>query len=812
MRRSARMVVTEGRTIRSDTSTTAIVQTAKGITMSNEQRTACLPAYASPARRHWPAPAVLAAALLIAIGHAGAQEAVSEAVEPEQEEAVRLAPVVVTAQKRTESVMDVPISITTIDAEEIEALRITNVQDYIFSVPNATFVNSGSFYGKTVSFRGISEFSGGKYETISVSLDDVGYGAINSNAILSMQFLDIDRIEILRGPQGTLSGRNSLGGSINIVSAQPDLENYLFKGTLDYSRYNTVLAKGVMNAPLADNLAMRVAAYGERSDGAIENVGPSGGGSDYKNSGGRLAVRWLPIENLTIDASLGYERQRRGMEDWITADFTSDELQDEMLDELASWGGSYPGPVDLFEDVGNNGGKVSKDIDEIANIDSLIGSFKASYQAGKHRFDLIYGHFDYDIDHREDYDTTEYNWWYSEQSRHTESDSIELRVSSDYDGAINWVGGLSYLEEEETAKQADRIGEWAVLGTEPTVGGDYVEAYLGESYDSLKSLGVFGNLYWDIGERWHLSVGGRYSIEKTRYGSNYVYDVGNADLALGPMELSPEATLREFSPRIALNYDLSETASVYAQYATGYRAGYSNGAQAISLGAPSNVKPEKVKNYELGYKARFWDNRASVTAAVFYMDYTDLQVETKVLDELNPYPFDITYDINAGSARSRGFELEAQVLATDDLLLSAGIGYTDAIIKSVVLDEVEYTNLRIPNVRPWTISATAQYTQSFANGMQALYRADYRWQDDMYWQGVLTDPAYYIPSYSTVDASITFGPQDRRWSLAVYAENLLDEKYYNSVGWVSVGYRGRMVYATPRTFGVRLNVEFGKPR
>jgi iron complex outermembrane receptor protein len=807
------MVLAEGKTIRNKpTSATAIVQTAEGIIMSNRQRNACPPVHGCPPRRNRLAPALLAIAMSLAMGHAGAQEVVNETVEPGEKEAVRLVPVVVTAQKRTESVMDVPISITTIDAEEIEAMRITNVQDYIFSVPNATFVNSGSFYGKTVSFRGISQFSGGKYETISVSLDDVGYGAINSNSILSAQFLDIDRIEVLRGPQGTLSGRNSLGGSINIVSAQPDLENYLFKGTLDYSRFNTVLVKAVANAPLADNLALRAVAYGERSDGAIENVGPSGGGSDYKNSGGRIAMRWLPAENLTIDASLGYERQRRGMEDWITGDFTNDALRDAMLGQLATWGGSYPGPVDLFQDEGNNGGKVSKDIEEIANIDSLIGSFKASYQTGKHQFDLIYGHFDYDIDHREDYDTTEYAWWYTERSRHTESDSIEFRVSSDYDGAINWVGGLSYLDEQQTSKAADLIGEWAVLGTVPTIAGNYVPAYLGEGDDRMKSLGLFGNIYWDIGDKWHLSVGGRYSIEKTRYGTNFVFDIGNPDLALGQMELSPEATLREFSPRIAVNYDVGETASVYAQYATGYRAGYSNGAQAISVGAPSDVDPEQVKNYELGYKARFWDNRASVTAAVFYMDYTDLQVQTKILPELNPYPFDITYDINAGSARSRGFELEAQVLATDNLLLSAGIGYTDAMIKNVVLNDVEYRDERIPNVRPWTINATAQYTQSFANGMEALYRADYRWQDEMYWQGVLKDPSYYIPSFSTVDASITFGPQDRRWSVAAYAENLLNEKYFNSVGWVTVGFRGRLVYTPPRTFGLRLNVQFGKPR
>jgi len=771
-----------------------------------------------PVRRkaRLPGASALAIALAMALP-AHAQDASGDAeaasVPVDAQKPAELDAVVVTAQKRSQSIMEVPISITAIGAEEIEAKRIKDVEGYIFSVPNATFTNSGSYWGKTVSFRGISRFSGGKYEVISVSVDDAGFGSLNSNAILSSKLMDIERIEVLRGPQGTLNGRNSLGGSINIVNAAPDPTRFQFKGTLDLGRFGTAFGRAVVNAPLSDDAALRGVVYGEHSDGMMENVGPSGGGSGYDNGGARLALRWQPGDALTLDASLGYEKQDRGMENWTTADFTNDGLRDYWLGELDAWGGRYPGPVDLFADAGNNGGKVSKDIDEMTRIEDWIGSFKASYDAGGHRFDLIYGYFDYSIRYREDYDQTEYAWWYTERAYDLRTHSLELRASSSYDGPVNWVAGVNYLDERIVRDDEDRIGEWAVDGTVPTVGGGYVPAFMAAREDRMRSLGLFANLYWDFGEHWHLSAGGRYSVEKTLFADDYVFDIGNPDLAVPkPLNFSPEASLREFSPRVALNYDLSPKTTVYAQYATGYRAGYSNTAQAIDLGAPEAVDPEHVRNFEVGLKSRFWDNRAMVSASVFSMDYTDLQVQTLVLPENNPYPFDVSYDINAGSARSRGFEFEGDFLLTDRLRLHAGVGYTDAKIEQLVLDGVEYRDRKIPNVRPWTANATLEYAQPLANDRELRYRADYTWQDAMHWQGVLEDPAYFIPKFDTLDASLTYGPLDQRWSVSLYAENLLDEAYYNSVGWVEVGARGRMVFTPPRTFGLRFTFQFDRPR
>src|SRR5687767_11393587 len=224
----------------------------------------------------------------------------------EDSDSVVLEAVVVTAQKRQESIQSVPISITALSSEQLEAMRVQGVEDYVYSIPNATFVNSGPFWGQTVSFRGISRISG-KYEVVSVAVDDVSFGAINSNTILTSHLIDFERIEVLRGPQGTLSGRNALGGSINLVTARPNPDEYQLKLTGDFARFNTTFGKAVLNTPLGDSLAMRISAYAEHSDGSIKNTGPAGGSSGYDNSGGRIAFRMLATERLTLDASFGYE-------------------------------------------------------------------------------------------------------------------------------------------------------------------------------------------------------------------------------------------------------------------------------------------------------------------------------------------------------------------------------------------------------------------------------------------------------------------------------------------------------------------------
>jgi iron complex outermembrane receptor protein len=393
------------------------------------------------------------------------------------------------------------------------------------------------------------------------------------------------------------------------------------------------------------------------------------------------------------------------------------------------------------------------------------------------------------------------------------TDTAELRVSSDYSGAINWVGGASYLKEELDHDATDWIGLWATQGGTPRYAGEggYTPAYRGLSHDNMESVGFFANVFWDLTDRLHLSAGARYSIETTQFGSKFGYDASNLDPDfVSPItddDLRPEAKIKRFSPRVALNYDVTENATVYAQFSTGYRSGYGNDAQSVSLGAPEKVQPEKLVNYEVGYKAQLFGNRLNVSASAFLMDYTSLQVEELLDPALNPYPFNIYFDINAGKAQAKGFELEATALVTRDLMLQASVGYTDAVIKEVTLDQVDYSDVGMPNVRPWTANVSAIYTRPLGDNVEGMIRADYQFQDALQWKGVLPDPRYYVEAYSTLDLSV--GIQSGNWRATAYFENVLNEKYHSAVGWETVGFRGPLLYAEPRMFGIRLTYEMG---
>jgi iron complex outermembrane receptor protein len=709
--------------------------------------------------------------------------------------------ILVTAQKRTESAIEVPISMTVLTAGEIEARRIQSTEDYILTIPNATFTRE-SDANPRVSLRGMSAgLDGGQFEPVAVTLDEISFGATNTGSILYSNAFDIERIEVLRGPQGTLSGSNSLGGTINIITAKPDPTAYEMKGTLDFSRFNTMLAKGVINTPITDTVAVRTAAYVEQSDGAIRNVGPAGGSSSTDNFGGRLALRWLASDRFTLDGSFSYEEQDRGLDTTIGLDryFDGDSERQAAIDRITGLGGDFYA-VDFVEDVGTNGGVVRYDVPESIDIKDWTATLRASYRMDRHTLDVLYGHHFWEIRSLTDGDNSEYatpeGGLVEIAPRDTTADSLELRVSSSYDGPLNWIAGINVVDEEFTGWGHFDRGDDRYAGT---YGFDGIFA----QYQSLESRAVFGNLFWDIGERTHLSIGGRASVVKTKYGFACCGD--GPGIPLAPIELN-EAELNEFNPRVALNYDLGPRLSAYAQFATGYRAGYGNPAPAVgqhdtSIGefdVPAEVESEHVSNYEIGLKGRVFGGRLDFAAAVFHMDYEDLQAfGGEVLDIPGGEFFG--FDVNAGSAYSRGAELETALRVTDGLQLRAAFGYVETHAEDLAGG---LTDVDIPGVRPFTMTLSALYERSFIQGTRAQFRADYIGQSRAYSEFTEVS-ANELPKFGRLDLSA--GLVKDRWAVMAYIENANDEIYWVGTSG-GLGLHGIRAAIIPRTFGLRLTM------
>jgi iron complex outermembrane recepter protein len=704
-----------------------------------------------------------------------------------QTEMTVLEEITVTAQKRSEVLTDVPISLTALSQEELESLRVQGVEDYVSYVPNATFIKFNNFT-TDVTLRGLSSAAGGRYDPIGVTVDDASFSTTNTGTILSARFLDIERVEVLRGPQGTLTGRNSMGGTINIISVKPHMEDTEYQATLDVSRFDTVLAKGSMNLPLGQTFAIRPTFYVERSDGAVRNIGPAGGSSDTDNYGGRVAARWAPLERVTVDAWLGIEKQRYGIEHQMPRDIFFDEFDRADRNQwLTDLGGDYADSQFITE-VGNNGGDIRTDLRDATRIEDWIASLRTNVDLGRHELDFIYGHFDYDASNQLDGDRSEFAIYRWQNTSRLISNSYEARVGSNYGSKVEWVGGVSYLTERSAGTFVGDLGDETFAGDYAPYE-DFVEA------SRMQSLGVFANLFWDITDRLHLSAGGRWNRELTSYESVYQSEDLFFDTPLR------EVTLKRVTPRVALSFDLSDTVTVYGQVGTGHRAGYGNVLRSvIEAGAPSSVKPEKLINYELGAKGSLLDGRMRFAAAIFHMDWKELQLftEVQVDDPDSDDPADVLFygfDVNAGKATASGFELELTALLGRGFELRTNVGYVDTEIPEIF----GFTDVEIPSSRPWTANVSLLHKHALASGRVLDSRVDYIRADETA-EWIDGNPIYDVPSYSVVNLSV--GVSGERWSVSAYAENLLDETYWVSAGAGS-SLRGSFVTFLPRTYGLR---------
>jgi iron complex outermembrane receptor protein len=734
----------------------------------------------------------------------------------------------VTAQKIEQRLIDVPVSITALGEEELEALRVVGSDDYLLAVPNLTYIKDNRQWGARVAIRGISGQSGGEFAPNNVMVDGIAYNMSNTGVLLGMRSFDIEAVEVYRGPQGTLGGANSLGGTINLVTAKPSTQALDGKVIVDYGRFNTRYLSGVINTPVSDTFAIRAAAHKEDSDGVTRNYGPGGGSSGSDNAGVRLAARWLPAENLTVDLSGSYERQSFGFDDVAYVDDWYDgaaETSAARADKLALYealGRSFVSPQTPFfgDGAGNNGSRLFEDVSSFDRNDSSLAALQINYAAGAHIIDLQYGYFHHAFRNHYDIDNSDVGFGMTTLYGGVDSHGVEMRVTSNYGGPIKWLAGLAWQKEEADFSDVSYLSElgyaWNVLG-EPAA----ALPGLGEAFDhhfytyyrrsTIDSRAAFANVFWDFAERWHLTAGVRYTRFDARFGTQCCGESGTLDgrsrddllAELAPVEY-PEGALHEVNPRIALNYDLSEDAAAYVQFATGFRPGYANDSRAVDAGlADASADPEYVKNYEIGIKASLFDRRAGVAAALFYLDYTDLQVYRDA-DIQNAH---VSYTINAGGGEVKGLEFESFFKPTERLELRASAGYSDAEIGELDLGYAYLDGVRMPGVRPWNTVFTGIYQRPLPNGLDASLRLDHRWQD-LTWNFALLpeefSPIARLPSWQTVDLSA--GLEGRSWELTAYVENVLDEQFYTS----KMPWTGRpLAYFIPRMYGLRFAYRFG---
>ncbi len=715
---------------------------------------------------HGVARKALYASLLAAMTASGGALAQSSASSIEE--------VVVTAQHREQNLQDVPISISAFNQGDIQKNMFRDVTDFVGRTPNASFVSNGARSRREISMRGVTNFVNSnqarRTSTFGFFIDGFNLSSSSSNPPV----MDIERIEILRGPQSTYFGANALGGGISVTSNAPNTDEFGGSVMVDYGRFDTLDLEGTLNIPIIkDVLAARVNYKDFSSDGNIENINPTGGGNDTDYTYIKASVLWTPTERLAITFNYSDSDEEVGMREGVPSGVFSTfaggtlfaDFPDRDGDGLAD---PDPDGVGFYPD---NDDKVNFNSPQEVGTEFEYYIARVDYDLDHMSFTSITGYIESDFFLRGDIDGGSGDYFNEFRTIPRESFTQEFRLQSAGNQKFNWNVGVYYNDDEGSIDNKTFVGAAQPFGLPD---GFLIDSE--ESSETSEGIAIFGQIDYAITEALVVSLGGRYSEETIKT------DIAGFGGAF-EQTLSEEETFDDFSPRIAVNYDITEDATIYASVAKGFKSG---GVQLSPLPGSESYDPEELWNYELGYKAELFNRTLRVNAAIFYMDWTDMQTafQQAGLDANGDFIIFGGID-NADSATSQGIELSITSAPIDGLVMNLNIGYLDATYdeftgfidgENRVLD-----GKTIPNSPKWTVSADAEYDFALTGSLDAFVRGEYMYRDEI----TSTTAAliqsgfpWEVPSYDVFN--LRAGVRHENYTVAFYVENLFDEEYYTN--------------------------------
>ncbi|MBA2933979.1 TonB-dependent receptor [Sphingomonas sp. CGMCC 1.13654] len=723
-----------------------------------------------------------------------------------------------TAERRAGTVQSTPLSITAVSGAQLQAQGITNVSQLAAEVPGISQRNAGP--GQTeFEIRGISS-AGGSSPTVGFYLDDVPLTApvqgLEGKVVIDPNVYDLNRVEVLRGPQGTLYGASSMGGTIRLLTNQPDTKDFAASGEVVGSTTKSGKAgyavNAMVNIPLiSDTLALRVTGSNSYTSGWIDRVVVSpfpqetDGGfargdvlsapevKRYKNvnweklSGVRGSLLWTPTENLTVTPTIFYQKIRQGGPNYADqppgiayeAHYQPFDVSEPYSDRFTLM--TLPivyklGDVNLTSVTGyyKRRSILNQDSSEVAQdfMEALIGIPDVSYD-----------------------DAGALTAYEHDRSRQI---TQELRLSSAGSSPFQWVIGGFYQDfkaktEINTTTPGPIVAE--------TFG---VPSYFFLNFtNTIKQYAAFGEASYKLGD-FKLTAGVRYYHYKT--GEDLTEGGG---LVVGPGAPIVESLPSSHSganPKVNLSYQPSHNLTIYAQASKGFRPGGGNAPPPVTCpNFPTSFAPDSLWSYELGEKARLFDNRLTVNSAVYHEVWSGIQQQLTLA-------CGDTYTANAGTAHITGGELEATLHLTNQLTLTTGFSYTDAKLSSVLPGTGFYKGERIQNVPKWTNTATLVYSLPIDDTYTAVFRAT-----DEYTGGTIDPnfaPVNHIPSRNLINLRLGVTSRNR-FTAFIFANNVTDKRAY--IGdpeeiFTFVPSFNRATTNQPRTIGIDLTYAIGGPK
>lgn len=713
--------------------------------------------------------------------------------------------IIVTARKREESVQDVPVAVTALSAAELQRSSIRDLRDITPYVPNLLVEKVTALQGgAAISIRGVSyqEIDKSLDPGIGVLLDDVYLG---TNAGQILENFDIERLEVLRGPQGTLFGKNTIGGALAIFRTAPTKEfGGKVQGTMgDFGRQDI---RGLLNLPMTEDGGVKLWASKLKNDGYIKNTtfNDDVGGQNYRNGG--LTVAYDLTDDFAVEFTYERTEDKSDVGAWANFNKYFGEFPYPTADAPADLAGLLPFSAGLGDtgfrifDTGSDDDHNSQNGRNDGDTNQDYYNLTLNYEFGDWALTSITGYINRNEKARLEYDANHFEFLTIESKTDYEQFSQEVRLNGTI-GDVEITSGLYYWDSNYDANSVTYdLFEWLAQLPDGSVG------TLSQHGDT-KSYAAFSSVDWSLTDKITLSAGLRYTYEEKKLeaiGQQFFLPDGTPLQPPVP-EASDDADWDKWSPRLGAQYHFTDEVMVYTSFSQGFKSGGFFGR--ITSG--DNIRkfnPEQVDTYEIGLKSMWWDQRVRVNAAIFSSDYKDKQEEIIVSDPSGNVD---TVVVNASDATMDGLELEVSALVYEGLTLFTQGGYLDASYDEFLIDGIpgvptDGSDLDMRNAPEYTFGAGINYVHTLLGHSQMSYDVTYNWRDS-YHSIFSNDPLGKVESAGFWNANIDYHYKDML-TVSVYGRNLGDERYYRAVAIPPISTFGQ--WNEPRNYGVTVTYEF----
>ena len=712
---------------------------------------------------------------------------------------------IVTARKREQNLQDVAVGVSLLSGDAMSGAQLRNAAELTTLLPTLNVQASSGPSTSSFNIRGIGTqaFSSAIEPSVSTMLDGVVMG---NSGMAFVELVDIERVEVLRGPQGTLYGKNASGGVVHVITRDPspELSGTVSATAIEDGEYRL---DGTVSGPITDTLAYRLTGSILDDDGFIKNRYDGEKLNDNETYTVRGKLLWQPDEDLELLWSSDYSKTDCDCTALSVRSILESDNQEALLEEQLP-----VVPSDKNQDVNN-------DYETFTDLEASGHSLTLNWSIGDYQVTSISAYRDWESQSIVDLDNRPVNplalTFPSEPETDLEQYSQEIRLASAPTAWSSFVLGAFYFNQDSDSGNTTTTALF-----EPAV--PATTRYTRTRVDN-KNYALFGEVNFTFLEDWQLTLGGRYTEDELEYDT---LAIGTDNLIFPPEgDIAASVNNDDFSPKVALQWDFSESAMAYVSYVMGYK-GPAFDTSIIAGG--SAVDPETSDAFEFGLKSSWLDNRLILNLAVFYAEYDDFQAQTTVdADPTDLIPGSFVL-VNAGEVSTEGVEVEFLSRPLDNWSLSGGVSYTDGTIDDypegncsdgqIFRGECpggvqDLSGGQLPYTPKWKLTLRSDYTIALDESpMEIIVGADLRSQDDVLY-GLSQDEYNWQDAYTVVNAHVSVAGTERKYRVSAFVKNLFDEDYASLIyaqapQLLPHAYIQRVPKYANRTFGVELRYDF----